>query len=154
MAIGIKECREHVFEMLEKNNFDFNKALNNGYISANLLLTHSCNLSCSYCYQSKEFKSSNMQMTTEIADKAVAFVHANHPNIKDKTVSLFGGEPYTRFELIKYLVEKYPQVNFSVTTNGSLLISNPEYLDWTMRQENLFVSLSINGLKFNMVMNL
>lgn len=92
-----------------------------------LILTHSCNLNCVYCFE-KHKSSKSMSLDTAISivqnevQKVSTDIHIDYVKF-----DLFGGEPLLRFDLIKDLVE-YSITNisgaefyFSVTTNGTLL---------------------------------
>jgi uncharacterized protein len=146
MVKGIQECRDNALNFLQKNDFDVRKTLSRGFVNVSLLLTHKCNLSCPYCYQAKSFKAEDGVMSRETADKAFKFIYSEFGDI-EVTVSLFGGEPFLNFELIKYLVEKYQQVRFVVTTNGRILAEDEVVRDWVSKQANLTVSFSFNALK-------
>ena len=146
MAKGIQECRDNALEFLKRNNYDIGKTLSRGFISAALLLTHKCNLSCPYCYQADSFKSTDSVMTKETADKAIKFIYTNFGDI-EITISLFGGEPFLNFEVIKYLVEKYPQIRFVATTNGKVISESSEIRNWIRNHTNLILSFSFNALK-------
>lgn len=113
-----------------------------------LILTQGCNLSCPYCYQAKDFKNNNKQMTKEIIDSAVKFaVKTFHETAIAFT--LFGGEPFTRFDLIKYVIEKYPMFRYRIITNGYVLNEQPEVYDWVWNhKDNCNISISLSALKF------
>jgi uncharacterized protein len=146
MVRGIQECRDNAFNFLKKNDFDIEKTLSRGFINASLLLTHNCNLNCPYCYQSKDFKTDDKVMTKETADLSFKFIYSKFGDT-EITVSLFGGEPFLNFELLKYLVEKYQQVRFVVTTNGKILIEDEKIREWAAKQANLIISFSFHALR-------
>ena len=81
-------------------------------------LGFSCNMSCSYCLQSKSKKVSFNQ---EHCDKIVE--QLNHSDLTNVKIEFWGGEPLLYLEEIKYIVEhlinkpKY----FLIITNGMLL---------------------------------
>jgi organic radical activating enzyme len=113
-----------------------------------LILTQSCNLNCPYCYQSASFKSNAKQMSIETIDSAIRFaVKTFHETAIAFT--LFGGEPFTRFDLIKYAVEKYPMFRYRIITNGYVLNEQSEIYDWVWDHgNNCNISVSISSLKF------
>lgn len=92
-----------------------------------LMITHSCNLNCSYCYESHK---SNSHMTVEqakniIAAEADMVMHS--AEYDELQIDFMGGEPLVNFELIKEIVEwletdaiSVPWICFA-TTNATLL---------------------------------
>jgi sulfatase maturation enzyme AslB (radical SAM superfamily) len=109
------------------------------------IVTDDCNFNCSYCLQKKEKKTIN----NTFIETAVDFFY---PFLKEHShTSFYGGEPLLAFEKIKYTTRLIQEKNkkgnkrieFSVTTNGSLL--NQNMLDFFDRcQFNL--TLSFDGL--------
>lgn len=91
-----------------------------------LMITHKCNLNCSYCYEG--FKSDKqMDFDTAIAAiKKEAKKTLRSKKVKGLEIDLMGGEPMLNFDLIKKLVEWAEEGNievpyiFSMTTNGTL----------------------------------
>jgi uncharacterized protein len=101
-----------------------------------LMLTYSCNLSCRYCYESREDGCappvSNLVprgMSVETLLKSVAFLLENSGRSKKVSVVFFGGEPLLRFPLLEAAVpaaramarEMGKDISFSLTTNGTLI---------------------------------
>jgi len=146
MAKGIQECRDNAFNFLKSNDFDIRKTLSRGFLNVSLLLTHKCNLDCPYCYQAESFKSEDGVMSRETADKALRFAFSECSDA-EITVSLFGGEPFLNFDLLKYLVENYPQIRFVVTTNGKILTEDAQIREWAAAQANLIISFSFSALR-------
>lgn len=99
-----------------------------------LMVTHGCNLNCTYCYE--KFKNGAKQMdislAKEIISKEIEIVKADE-RFKELEVDFMGGEPLLRFDLIKEVMEwmeqtcDIPYVGFA-TTNGTLL--NSEMKEW------------------------
>lgn len=141
-------CRTAVYKRLKNNNFNIEKVLNAGFLNFSLLLLQSCNLSCPYCYQPSVFKNDNMLMTRDIADKTFKFIYSTFQDI-DIICSLFGGEPFLNYDVLKYVVDKYAMCKFMVTTNGLELMNDPVKRSWALtKKNNLIFSFSINALKF------
>ncbi|MGN0865082.1 MAG: radical SAM protein [Akkermansia sp.] len=70
-----------------------------------LMITHACNLNCTYCYEA--FKSRRF-MSAELAKEAIlkeAEVVRNDTSYLGLEIDLMGGEPMTNFPLIQELVE-------------------------------------------------
>ena len=115
-----------------------------------LMVTHACNLNCSYCYE--EFKSDkymNKELALSIIQKELS--HVEHSELYDSLqIDFMGGEPLMNFPLIKYLVEwmeshppKVPYIFFA-TTNGTLL--TPEMKSWFYEhRENIWLGASCDG---------
>ncbi len=99
-----------------------------------LMVTHGCNLNCTYCYE--KFKNGAKQMPVslakEIITKEIEIVKADE-RFEELEVDFMGGEPLLRFDLIKEITEwmeqscDIPFICFA-TTNGTLL--NDEMKEW------------------------
>lgn len=116
-----------------------------------LELSNGCNLSCSYCpvsgkYTTIQYKKSDM--SSDICFNALEFFHTNSLNTEAPYISFYGGEPLTRFDLIKDSVNFIRQKSdgdkycFSLTTNGTLL--NREIVDF-LKNNNFHVNISLDG---------
>lgn len=113
-----------------------------------LTLTQSCNLHCSYCFESnKSVKVMPFDTAKSILDKALC-----DDKFEEYEIDFFGGEPFLEFELIKqiiaYVAETYPKklLLFTATTNGTLV--HGEIKDWLKKHAHIFVcALSLDGTK-------
>lgn len=111
-----------------------------------IVLTHNCNLNCSYCYEKQK---SSRQITIDRA-KEIVCQYLNGTDYPEVEIDLFGGEPFLRFDLIKELCEwtwnqkwkaKYI---FFTTTNGTLV--HGEIKEWLRRHKTQFwCGLSLDG---------
>lgn len=114
-----------------------------------LLVTYSCNLRCSYCYEPKKVK---RRMD---ANKAKAFIkdcvcHLDG-SYTEFEVQFMGGEPLMEFNLIRDVSEwiwiqdwRIPLVQVFAPTNGTLL--NEEMCKWMEVNKNRFcLGLSFDG---------
>lgn len=99
-----------------------------------LILTHSCNLKCAYCYErQKRITSKVMKFETAkiIIDEEIRSSLGKYNRI---VIHFMGGEPFLRFGVIKNICEwvdsqKWPiDIVMSATTNGTLLNDNKEWL--------------------------
>lgn len=98
-----------------------------------LNVTDSCNQACRYCYQHNKKPNA---MPLEIAELAIE-------RFSPEEVCFFGGEPTLQWnDVIVPLVSKYPDRNYSITTNGWLL--NNEKIDF-LAEHNMAVMLSMDG---------
>lgn len=112
-----------------------------------LLLTEECNLNCVYCYE--HFKSKR-KMSFDTARSILDNFYSSSKPGDTVLIEVFGGEPFTNFELIKqiddYVMTMYGDRNtfFETTTNGTLV--HGEVQEWLKeRKERYMVSLSLDG---------
>ena len=123
---------------------------NAGYRMCMLIITHDCNLNCSYCYESHK---SNKRMDSALA-KTIILKEIELVKSSDKfqklEVHFIGGEPFMNFPLIKTIVEwlEYLKpvvpVICSCSTNGTLVDdSNKEWL--RKHKDSFHVILSYDG---------
>lgn len=106
--------------------------------SIEIIVTESCNLKCKYCFQDKR----NTIISDITIDKVLNLV--NEYGIKD--ITLFGGEPVSRFTLdkIKKISENY-NGNIHICTN--LFDLNDDILNWYMSiKDRVKVQVSIDGI--------
>ena len=66
-----------------------------------LVLTQKCNLSCVYCYESNK---NAIDMSFETAKQIIDSEIRNIDGYDEILFELFGGEPFSNFELIKSIV--------------------------------------------------
>lgn len=115
-----------------------------------LVITHSCNLNCVYCYE--KFKS-KQKMSFDIA-VSVILKEVNFVKMTEEYGSLqidfMGGEPFLEFSLIKEIVEWVKSqdisipVSFFATTNGTLLTDVMK--EWLTENNDIFhLGLSFDG---------
>ena len=125
-----------------------------------LMVTHGCNLGCSYCYGSNKqegwedapylYGAKTKGMPYEIAEKGVDFLFENCGGQKDLSIVFFGGEPLLEFGLIEKIVpyikkrevESGKKVSLSISTNGLLL--NDKIVDFLVRH-GVGCQVSIDG---------
>lgn len=114
-----------------------------------LIVTHQCNLDCSYCYVARK---TDKNMTTETAKSIIErFLESERLDGCDEIVfSFMGGEPFLRFDLMREITDwlfsrtlPLPAL-VTATTNGSLL--TPERQEQIFKRRKIFlVSLSYDG---------
>lgn len=88
-----------------------------------LVLTASCNLACSYCYQNAKWGG---RMSWETLSSAVdLLLTSDEPQV---TLTFYGGEPLLEFELVERAVEcvearcrPEQSVKYAIVTNGILM---------------------------------
>lgn len=118
------------------------------YVS--LMLTYSCNLNCSYCYE--RFKSGRT-MSIDMAKTQI--IHAFHETLNNKKykaleLSFMGGEPLLEFEKIKLLSEWCWQQEWGIpyilfaSTNATLLTQ--EMKGWFYEnRDKIVLGVSLDG---------
>jgi uncharacterized protein len=118
-----------------------------------LNIVSGCNLSCTYCYKADLTSLKNSgNMTFETATAAIDQLYKGAPDQENYTVTFFGGEPLSSFALIqevtlyavKFFKEKNANVDFTITTNGTLLTKTIIYF---LRDYRFGVTISIDGPK-------
>lgn len=119
-----------------------------------LNVTDACNLACRYCFVEQH----PHYMTLDIAKEAIKWIINNKKirnqkygyKVKKNSVTFFGGEPTLMWDtiivpLILWTEQEYPnEVNFSITTNGTLL--NKERIEFLYKHD-IKPLLSIDGNK-------
>ena len=115
-----------------------------------LMVTHACNLNCTYCYESfKGQRFMNTSLAKEILQKEFALVR-NSDKFNELEIDFMGGEPLMNFTLIKEVVEwlldqkwDVPFITFC-STNGTLVgDDNKEWLN--AHKDVLVLGLSYDG---------
>lgn len=113
-------------------------------------LTEQCNLRCSYCCYSGDYKNNRSHgirsMSQDDIELILNFIQ-KQTSQKPIRIAFYGGEPLLKFSLIEYTVRKARKrwrenVVFSITTNGTLL--SPEKIDWLVAN-NVELAISIDG---------
>ena len=115
-----------------------------------LIITHACNLNCTYCYE--RFKGER-SMSFETAKKCILAelgrVRASD-DYRELEIQFMGGEPFMNFKLIRQVVEWLEEIDSDVpyvcfaSSNGSLI--HGEIATWLERhRKRMFVGLSYDG---------
>jgi uncharacterized protein len=124
-----------------------------------LNVTNQCNLSCEYCYEYGEDKIVDTEngkqpkfMSEQTARESVDFMLKESGDNKVAHVTFFGGETLLNFPVLQKTIayarqrgeELGKQVDFSLTTNGTLL--KPEIIEF-LAENHVGVTISIDGPK-------
>lgn len=109
-----------------------------------LLISHSCNLNCKYCY---EWHKDYRKMTWSSIQSILEDEFSNSKEMIDG-IDLLGGEPLTNFDVIPPIcewVEHFsPNTKINIRTNGTLLTSERKV--WFLKHKDYInVGLSIDG---------
>jgi uncharacterized protein len=145
------------FETKPKIFFDFNKnwlkkIIDQEIKQLTLFITEKCNFKCSYCIYGSSYPDNQINtersMSWDIAKRSIDYYLAHSRNVKTKSISFYGGEPFLEFEIIKkcvdYFLEKSDskEAVISITTNGSLL--TPENIRFLV-DKNVDLLISVDG---------
>lgn len=133
------------------NNYNSNITLEDTLYLMRLILTHQCNLNCEYCYEKhKDCQSMEFEIAKQIIDNE--YKKALDQNSSLFVISLFGGEPNLKFELIKQIEEYLTSLDYnipyvlSITTNGVNFTEEQKH--WYLEHKSTVeLSLSIDGDK-------
>ena len=109
-----------------------------------LMVTHACNLNCTYCYEPyKKNAYMSLDLAKEIILREAQFVK-DSDQFDEMEIDFMGGEPFMNFPLIKAIVEwlesgviDVPWICFA-STNGTLLTD--EIKAW-LREHKDFITL-------------
>lgn len=119
-----------------------------------LELTSGCNLNCSYCPVAGKYTTSdnsNFEMSPDLCRRSLEFFLENSQNSIDPFISFYGGEPLTRFQLIRDTIEYVRsgddglRYGFGLTTNGTLL--NQEIIEFFV-DHNVILNISLDGPEY------
>lgn len=116
-------------------------------------ITQQCNLRCSYCCYSGEYrgrrKHNSKEIPFDVIDDTVAFIleHTKQSS-NDVTVCFYGGEALLAKPKIQYIVDKLgaslgKRVQYSLSTNG-LALTEP-VTDWLCSYDNFLLSVTVDG---------
>ena len=108
-----------------------------------LMVTHACNLNCSYCYEPyKQNAYMKLDLAKEIILREAQFVNESD-DFDELEIDFMGGEPFMNFSLIKEIVEwlesgviNVPFICFA-TTNATLLTDKIK--DWLREHKQIIV---------------
>ncbi|MGE4485967.1 MAG: thioether cross-link-forming SCIFF peptide maturase [Oscillospiraceae bacterium] len=118
-----------------------------------LHVSHTCNLSCDYCFASQgKYHGDRALMPLTVGKRAIDFLIAQSGHRKNLEVDFFGGEPLMNWDVVKQIVayarsqEKKCNKNFrfTLTTNGVLI--DDDVIDFSNREMSNVV-LSLDGRK-------
>ena len=120
-----------------------------------LAIAQKCNLGCSYCYASQgEFGEAAKKMDISMAKTAIDFLLVDKIHGEKVQISFMGGEPLMNrkgiYEATEYAFQqafiKDIDVNFSITTNGTLLTEEDAFF---FEKYGFAVTISLDGNKQN-----
>ena len=141
---------EHGLQSTEKIN---DESLTDPPLTAiSLAIAQKCNLGCTYCYAHQgDFGTKAKNMAAETGIMAVDLMFKKNPGNNKMNLAFLGGEPLinrpalqtiTRYAMEKAVREK-KQIQFSITTNGTLLNSDDAIF---FEEFGFAVTVSIDGI--------
>ncbi len=116
-------------------------------MNVTIFFTRNCNLACSYCYEGEKFLK---EISDSVLEQIIVFIKNQMKIMNNSRLSIttHGGEPFLVYNKIKKFVKKIradiPNVEFSVTTNGTILTD--AILNFIIN-EYKDISVSIDGNK-------
>lgn len=119
-------------------------------LDVGLVLTHACNLACTYCYTGEKKR---VRMSLEVATRGLDFAFATASRSGTRLqLSFFGGEPLLEHELLVALAEQAQARSgalavpllMQMTTNGTLLTRE---LVERLGALGVHVALSLDGTR-------
>ena len=127
-----------------------------------LMVTHSCNLNCVYCFEKhKELGLRMMSFETAkdiLLKEFDLFAQLERDAHERLAIEFFGGEPLVNFKLIKTVYEWVKELDlpfpmmFQTTTNGTLFTSS--ILEWfTNVKDDFRVVVSVDGDELMQLVN-
>ncbi len=116
-------------------------------MDVSLVLTHDCNLGCTYCFAGEKFRK---VMSEEVLRRSLDLAFSDEA--EKVQVSFFGGEPTLEWDMLVRATDDATararaagkQLVFTITTNGTLL--NHERVKFLVERD-FFVGLSIDGIR-------
>ncbi len=120
--------------------------------SFELLVTHSCNMRCDYCFDNNfGVRTSQTKMEIDEIPKLLKYIKSVKAETEPLDFTFFGGEPLVNFPFITAFVESAKKelsniLTFGLTTNASLI--TPEIIDFFIKHD-FGVVVSLDGSKEN-----
>lgn len=116
-------------------------------------MTQQCNLRCTYCCYSGNYRDRRAHNTKEISydtlQKTVEYIQRHYDESAEEiTICFYGGEALLARKKIEWMVSELrsifkDKVRFSFSTNGLLLTE--EVIDWLNNVQNALVNVTIDG---------
>ncbi len=119
------------------------------YKSVYLYLTHACNANCSFCYRRGLFERNKVstlgpvKMSKQTADDILDFCFSKLQLAPKFTIYFWGGEPTVNFEIIRHVMERFPQMLFHMNTNGALI--DERMYEFFARHRNIGITWSFGN---------
>lgn len=128
-------------DLVKKLN-DSHEKTKEAFDIVSFILTYDCNFACTYCYEAEnKILLKNMYLTKDMVDRVFTITRG-----RIRHINFFGGEPLLlpNMGIIKYIIEKFAGVSYSVITNGYYL---EEYFDIFEALKHVSIQVTIDGPK-------
>jgi len=145
-----QKCREYFINKYDKGFFSVENIYTNrkDHMVVNLMMTKACNASCPYCYQKNYNDKNTEKMSKKTLDDIMKFMFSKFADDM-LTFTFFGGEPLLNWETIKYCIEEYPSLKYTITTNGKLLRERPDIREFIIKHKyHVKVSFSASSFRY------
>ena len=116
-------------------------------------MTQQCNLRCTYCCFSGEYrglrKHNSKEISYDVLDQSVDFIKEHADKSSDEiTICFYGGEALLAKDKIQYLMDKLDilfgnKIYYSLSTNGFALTES--VVDWICSYDKFHVHVTIDG---------
>jgi len=103
-----------------------------------LHITNKCNLNCRHCY----YPDNKTKEVSELTDSEILDLLEKFYDAGGRGVTLSGGEPLLRNDLVKTILKKSRKSTVKILTNGTLI--NDDFADF-LKDFNVLVQVSIDG---------
>lgn len=152
----LQQTNEIVGGVAEPNNFvwtfePFQKFFELPNVDTYIIsITEQCNLRCSYCCYSGDYKNNRKHntssMSTQDIDEVFEYIQV-HRKMDSLKIAFYGGEPLTNFSTLRHAIMRARTiwgtvVEISVSTNGVLLTK--DRIEWFVGQY-VRLDISIDG---------
>jgi len=117
-----------------KENIDIKININSIFIH----ITNKCNLHCKHCYYPNE----GLHVTSELQNSEIEKFIESFSQSGGKFVTLSGGEPLLRMDLLNKIISNNKNISFNVLTNGTLI---DDEIAGIFKDHNVTVQISIDG---------
>ncbi|MDD5438829.1 MAG: radical SAM protein [Candidatus Omnitrophica bacterium] len=112
-----------------------------------LLVSNNCNFRCSYCQIEENMDQKRMvNMSRDVAAKALALFKRNSNPGEKKTVTITGGEPLLNMDVVRFIIAKvrkeFKNTRIVVFTNGSLVTKE---LARYFKDNDILMLVSLDG---------
>jgi len=145
-----KECREFFIDKYQRGLFDVKSIYTNRkeHMVVNLLMTKACNAECPYCYQDSYNDRSSEKMSKQTIDDTMNFLFSKFADDM-LTFNFFGGEPLLNWDAVKYCIEEYPSLKYTITTNGKLLRERQDIREFLIKHKHhVRLSFSVSAFHY------
>lgn len=112
-----------------------------------LLVSNACNMNCRYCQIEKNIdKSDRINMSKEVAEKALKYFLVNCDQERQSTINITGGEPLLNYEVVRYIIKQtralLQSCRIVMFTNATLVT---EEIARYLNENDVFTIVSIDG---------